>query len=114
KYISDSLVAKELWQRKQTSPSGCALGIGSFTAIIPWPPVNNYNLHMIETGLDLIFGPDTILIIMGTLICATFSFLGYTSLCRTSKLRTDPTVSVKRMRSVFLDCALSTAWKRRS
>ena len=44
KYISYSLVAKELWRRKQTSPSGSALGIGSFTAIIPWHPVNNYNL----------------------------------------------------------------------
>ena len=43
-YISDSLVAKELWQRKQTSSSGYALGLSSFTAIIPWHPVNNYNI----------------------------------------------------------------------
>ena len=42
--ISDSLVAKELWQRKQTSSSGgYALGLSSFTAIIPWHPLNNYN-----------------------------------------------------------------------
>ena len=41
---SDSLVAKELWQRKQTSPSGSALGIGSFTAIISCHPVNNNNI----------------------------------------------------------------------
>ena len=42
--ISDSLFAKELWRRKQTSPSGSALRIGSFTAIIPRHPVNNYNI----------------------------------------------------------------------
>ena len=42
KYISDWLVAKELWLRKQTSSSGCALGLGLFTAIIPCQPVNNY------------------------------------------------------------------------
>ena len=35
RYNTYQLVAKELWLRKQTSPSGCALGIGSFTAIIP-------------------------------------------------------------------------------
>ena len=31
---SDSLIAKELWHIEQTSPSGCALRIGSFTAVI--------------------------------------------------------------------------------
>ena len=30
-------VAMDLWQRKQTLSSGCALGLGSFTAINPWP-----------------------------------------------------------------------------
>jgi len=41
KYISDWLVAKELWLCKQTSSSGCTLGLGLFTAIIPCEPVNN-------------------------------------------------------------------------
>lgn len=38
------LVVKELWLRihKRTSTSGCALGIGLFTAIIPQLPVDNY------------------------------------------------------------------------
>ena len=38
------LVVKELWLciRKRTSTSGCALGIGPFTAIIPRLPVDNY------------------------------------------------------------------------
>ena len=31
-------------QRKQTLSSGYALGLSSFTAIIPWHPVNNYNV----------------------------------------------------------------------
>ena len=44
-YISYQLVVKELWRRKQTSPSGSALGIGSFTAIIPGQPVDNYYLY---------------------------------------------------------------------
>ena len=35
RYNTYQLVVKELWLRKQTSPLGCALGIGSFTAIIP-------------------------------------------------------------------------------
>ena len=30
-------VARDLWQRKQTLSSGSALGLGSFTAINPWP-----------------------------------------------------------------------------
>ena len=30
-------VARDLWQRKQTLSSGCALGLGWFTAINPWP-----------------------------------------------------------------------------
>ena len=38
-------VVKELWLHKQTSPSGCALGIGLFTAIIPLP-VDNYNAYL--------------------------------------------------------------------
>ena len=33
-----------LWQRKQTLSSGFALGLGSFTAINPWHPCNNYYL----------------------------------------------------------------------
>ena len=53
--ISDWLVAKELWLRKQTSSSGCTLGLGSFTAIIPCQPVNNYNFfcyrnHVSKSG----------------------------------------------------------------
>ena len=35
-------VARDLWQRKQTLSSGCALGLGSFTAINPWHPCYNY------------------------------------------------------------------------
>ena len=35
RYNTYQLVVKELWRGKQTSPSGFALGIGSFTAIIP-------------------------------------------------------------------------------
>ena len=30
-------VARDLWQRKQTLSLGFALGLGSFTAINPWP-----------------------------------------------------------------------------
>ena len=30
-------VARDLWRRKQTLSSGFALGLGSFTAINPWP-----------------------------------------------------------------------------
>ena len=45
KYISDWLIAKELRLRKQTSSLGCALRLGSFTAIIPCQPVNNYYLE---------------------------------------------------------------------
>ena len=30
-------VARDLWQRKQTLPLGCALGLGWFTAINLWP-----------------------------------------------------------------------------
>ena len=30
-------VARDLWQRKQTLSLGCALGLGWFTAINPWP-----------------------------------------------------------------------------
>ena len=44
RYNTYQPVAKELWLRKQTSPSGCALGIASFTAMIPWLPVDNYNI----------------------------------------------------------------------
>ena len=29
-------VARDLWQRKQTLSLGCALGLGSFTAINAW------------------------------------------------------------------------------
>ena len=32
---SYSLVARDLWQRKPTLSSGCALGLGQFTAINP-------------------------------------------------------------------------------
>ena len=35
-------VSRDLWQRKQTLSSGCALGLGSFTAINPWHPCYNY------------------------------------------------------------------------
>ena len=34
-YITYSTVARDLWRRKQTLSSGCALGLGSFTAINP-------------------------------------------------------------------------------
>ena len=35
-------VARDLWQRKQTLSSGCALGLGSFTAINPRHPCYYY------------------------------------------------------------------------
>jgi hypothetical protein len=44
KYISYWLVAKELWLRKQTSPSSCALGIGLFYCHNSLAPVYNYNV----------------------------------------------------------------------
>ena len=51
KYISDRLVAKELWRRKQTSPSGCALEYRLVYCHNSLTPVYNYrynikNLHM--------------------------------------------------------------------
>ena len=42
KYNTYQLVAQELWQRKQTSPLVFALGIGSFTAVIPGHPVDKH------------------------------------------------------------------------
>ena len=33
--ITYSTVARDFWRRKQTLSSGCALGLGSFTAINP-------------------------------------------------------------------------------
>ena len=45
-YNTYTLVTQELWQRKQTCPSGFVLEIGLFTAIIPWHPVDNYYLYM--------------------------------------------------------------------
>ena len=42
------LVAQKLWQHKQTSPSGFALGIGSITAIIPGHPVDNFYIKMVD------------------------------------------------------------------
>ena len=36
-----------LQQHKQTSPLGCALRISSFTAIIPWLPVDNYYIKTV-------------------------------------------------------------------
>jgi hypothetical protein len=48
-FWSDSAgVAQELWQRKQTSPSGYTLGISSFTAIIPGHPVDNYYIYILH------------------------------------------------------------------
>jgi len=53
KYISDWLVAKELWLCKQTSSSGCTLGLGSFTAIIPCQPVNKHYISTFLEGINL-------------------------------------------------------------
>ena len=44
-------VARDLWQRKQTLSSGFALGLGSFTAINPWHPCNNYYVTLEYQGL---------------------------------------------------------------
>ena len=41
-----------VWLRKQTSPSGCALVIGLFTAIIPGQPVDNYYILQFEAGTE--------------------------------------------------------------
>ena len=46
-YLTYQLVAQELWLHKQTSPSGFALWIGSFTAIIPGHPVDNYYIQVV-------------------------------------------------------------------
>ena len=40
-------VARDLWQRKQTLSSGCALGFSSFTAINPWHPCYNYYISSV-------------------------------------------------------------------
>ena len=48
-------VARDLWQRKQTLSSGFALGLGSFTAINPWPraiTITNI-IHRPEEALDI-------------------------------------------------------------
>ena len=45
------LVAQKIWQRKQTPTSGFALGIGSFIAIIPGHPVDNYYMYTVEQYL---------------------------------------------------------------
>ena len=52
-YNTYQLVVKELWQRKETSapPSG----VGSFTAVIPWLPVDNYykpELYIVTKRVD--------------------------------------------------------------
>ena len=51
-------VARDLWQRKQTLSSGSALGLGSFTAINPWPRAITitYNQSRIIKG-PIIFNP---------------------------------------------------------
>ena len=63
-YNSYSTVAMDLWRRKQTLSSGCALGLGRFTAINPWPRAititynirNNINIskhHVLRVILHL-------------------------------------------------------------
>ena len=47
-------VARDLWQRKQTLSSGFALGLGSFTAINPWHPCNNYYKTMTAEARKLL------------------------------------------------------------
>ena len=39
-------VAMDLWQRKQTLSSGCAIGLGSFTAINPCPRAITIYIHL--------------------------------------------------------------------
>ena len=48
-------VARDLWRRKQTLSSGFALGLGSFTAMNPWHPCYNYNIHILYIIIYIIY-----------------------------------------------------------
>ena len=55
KYISDRLVVKELWRRKQTSPSGSALGYRLVYCHNSLTPVYNYYIDTYKFFYKIFF-----------------------------------------------------------